>query len=184
MPKIVDRLSVPALTLSALALIKYVRPKRSLISKQSGTQDIMNMTLPSFTLRLLDSSGASVPLPVHGSPNLVYFMSTTCPACAKNEARWDALRDSVRGVAVAVAASTENMAVLRGYWSIRRPDYPVGMLAVEGQDSIIDAYRMQATPMLYLFDSAGVLRGSWIGVFGDTITHHVANAVRALRIDK
>jgi hypothetical protein len=84
-------------------------------------------------------------------------------------------------MASVVAVSIENSTILRSYWSAREPDYPVGMLAIEGQDSMIEAFRMYATPTLYLLDSSGILRDSWVGVFADSVNRRITAAVRALQ---
>jgi hypothetical protein len=181
MSRILDRvLVIAAIVLSSIAIVNFISNRRPPPSSRSGVQELRGTTLPPFTIRLMDTTLGSMTLPVSDEPTLLYLMSTTCAACSRNEARWDALRDSVRGIARVVAVSVEGTAVLQDYWSIRQPDYPVGMLAIEGQDSIIRAYRMHATPTLYLLDSAGILRDTWVGVLADSVNHRIVAAVRTL----
>lgn len=177
MRRVVDALLVlVAVCLTSLAFYRNFVPARVPPSTQDQVNALRGTKLPRVSVRLAD--GATIVAPDHRATTLLYFMSTTCGACQQNESRWDALRDSLAAIVVPIAISLEGEEVLRSYWSLRHPKYSVGMIPIEGQDSLVEAYRLYATPTVYAIASDGTLKGGWVGVLSDSTMRDIISTVR------
>lgn len=173
-------LVVLAFVIGSLAVLNFMS-NRSQAGRSATAElaEIDGKILPRFAVQYL--GGQMDTIPSAGLPTVLYFFSTTCAACERNKEAWQALADSLRGVAVAIAISPESLATVAAATQSAPSGYRVGVIAESDLEGQLKAYRMWATPITYVLDEDGKLHLSVVGIFGEGATDRIISAARRIR---
>lgn len=158
---------------SALELV--AAQKKAAASAQNQVRGLWGQNAPRF--EAVNLRGERMLLPNPAQPTVVYFFSSKCGACALNREQWDRFAQLASPRAQVIALSFEAVDTLQQY--VRSEAEAVATAVVdEGRfPGTRESLRMWATPTLYVFDSAGVLRYSHVGVFNEKTTREATRAL-------
>jgi len=170
-----------AFIVGSLAIYNFVTSR--LGGSRSATEelaDIEGETLPAFAVQYVGGGRDSVP--AGASPTVLYFFVTTCAACERNKASWEAVVDSLGGSVHAVAVSPEPLETVSPLYSVPRA-FDVGVIAKDDQSRVVQDYRMWATPTTYVLDRSGKLHLSVVGAFDAAAINRIVTTARRLQAE-
>jgi hypothetical protein len=134
-----------------------------LLARNAPTHLALGSIAPRLQLLSLDERPVTVDFAdVQGAGTIVYYMSPTCPWCARNEASIAALATQVaprfRVLAVGPVAEAE---LIRRKVQRSPTTYPVYLLPESTQNS----YLLRSLPTTLVIDTTGVVLRAWPGAY-------------------
>ena len=157
-------LSLIALAIGMLMLARENRAlERQLTEPESEPTFVAGDAMPTFSAHELD--GTEVEIAPTDREQLLFFFTTTCGACAENQAQWRSLYEQVGPEVDVVGVSLDPPDTTQRY--VAEQALPYRVVTVPDSQSFAREHNIFLVPYTLHVGADGRVRQEWTGVMSD-----------------